>query len=112
MEMALRACTLWLWLDLRFRSVYGHVEEVLALRGALNDGIERQLGGNARWRSCAAACGARADQAGTDERQQPERALGDRGRDDLREAQQRRQPATTRTPRGRVGLSASMPRAM
>ena len=45
MEMALRACTLWLWLDLRFEGVYGHVEEVLALRGALNDGIERQLGG-------------------------------------------------------------------
>lgn len=45
MEMALRACTLWLWLDLRFAGVYGHVEEVLALRSALNDGIERQLGG-------------------------------------------------------------------
>ena len=45
MEMALRACTLWLWLDLRFPGVYGHVEEVLALRAALNDGIERQLGG-------------------------------------------------------------------
>jgi len=45
MEMALRACTLWLWLDLRFPGVYGHVEEVLALRSALNDGIERQLGG-------------------------------------------------------------------
>jgi ATP-dependent RNA helicase SUPV3L1/SUV3 len=45
MEMALRACTLWLWLDLRFPGVYGHVEEVLALRGVLNDGIERQLGG-------------------------------------------------------------------
>ena len=45
MEMALRACTLWLWLDLRFPGVYGHVEEVLALRGTLNDGIERQLGG-------------------------------------------------------------------
>ncbi len=45
MEMALRACTLWLWLDLRFPGVFGHVEEVLALRGTLNDGIERQLGG-------------------------------------------------------------------
>ena len=45
MEMALRACTLWLWLDLRFEGVYGHVAEVLALRAALNDGIERQLGG-------------------------------------------------------------------
>lgn len=45
MEMALRACTLWLWLDLRFAGVYGHVEEVLALRATLNDGIERQLGG-------------------------------------------------------------------
>ena len=45
MEMALRACTLWLWLGLRFEGVYGHVEEVLALRAALNDGIERQLGG-------------------------------------------------------------------
>jgi ATP-dependent RNA helicase SUPV3L1/SUV3 len=43
MEQALRACTLWLWLDLRFPGVYGHVEEVHALRGALNDGIERQL---------------------------------------------------------------------
>ena len=45
MEQALRACTLWLWLDLRFPGVYGHVEAVHALRGALNDGIERQLGG-------------------------------------------------------------------
>jgi ATP-dependent RNA helicase SUPV3L1/SUV3 len=45
MEQALRACTLWLWLDLRFPGVYGHVEEVHALRGALNDGIERQLKG-------------------------------------------------------------------
>jgi len=45
MEQALRACTLWLWLGLRFEGVYGHVEEVLALRGALNDGIERQLKG-------------------------------------------------------------------
>ncbi len=45
MEQALRACTLWLWLGLRFEGVYGHVEEVLALRGSLNDGIERQLKG-------------------------------------------------------------------
>jgi ATP-dependent RNA helicase SUPV3L1/SUV3 len=45
MEQALRACTLWLWLDLRFPGVYGHVEEVHALRGELNDGIERQLKG-------------------------------------------------------------------
>jgi ATP-dependent RNA helicase SUPV3L1/SUV3 len=45
MEQALRACTLWLWLDLRFPGAYGHVEEVLALRGQLNDGIERQLKG-------------------------------------------------------------------
>jgi ATP-dependent RNA helicase SUPV3L1/SUV3 len=45
MEQALRACTLWLWLDLRFPGVYGHLDEVLALRGALNDGIERQLKG-------------------------------------------------------------------
>jgi len=43
MEQALRACTLWLWLDLRFEGVYGHVEEVLALRSQLNDGIERTL---------------------------------------------------------------------
>ena len=28
MEQALRACTLWLWLDLRFPGVYGHVDEV------------------------------------------------------------------------------------
>jgi len=45
MEQALRACTLWLWLDLRFPGVYGHVDEVQALRSLLNDGIERQLGG-------------------------------------------------------------------
>jgi ATP-dependent RNA helicase SUPV3L1/SUV3 len=45
MEQALRACTLWLWLDLRFPGVYGHVDEVIGLRGALNDGIERQLKG-------------------------------------------------------------------
>jgi ATP-dependent RNA helicase SUPV3L1/SUV3 len=45
MEQALRACTLWLWLDLRFPNVYGHVDEVIALRAQLNDGIERQLKG-------------------------------------------------------------------
>jgi ATP-dependent RNA helicase SUPV3L1/SUV3 len=45
MEQALRACTLWLWLDLRFPNIYGHVEEVHALRADLNDGIERQLKG-------------------------------------------------------------------
>jgi ATP-dependent RNA helicase SUPV3L1/SUV3 len=45
MEQALRSCTLWLWLDLRFPGVYGQVEEVVALRSQLNDGIERQLKG-------------------------------------------------------------------
>ena len=45
MEQALRACTLWLWLDLRFPGVYGHLDAVLALRASLNDGIERQLKG-------------------------------------------------------------------
>jgi ATP-dependent RNA helicase SUPV3L1/SUV3 len=45
MEQALRSCTLWLWLDLRFPGVYGHVDEVQALRSQLNDGIERQLKG-------------------------------------------------------------------
>jgi ATP-dependent RNA helicase SUPV3L1/SUV3 len=45
MEQALRACTLWLWLDLRFPGAYGHLEEVLHLRGQLNDGIERHLKG-------------------------------------------------------------------
>jgi ATP-dependent RNA helicase SUPV3L1/SUV3 len=45
MEQALRACTLWLWLDLRFPGAFGHVEAVLALRSELNDGIERQLKG-------------------------------------------------------------------
>ncbi len=45
MEQALRACTLWLWLDLRFPGAYGHVDEVIHLRSALNDGIERQLKG-------------------------------------------------------------------
>jgi ATP-dependent RNA helicase SUPV3L1/SUV3 len=44
-EQALRACSLWLWLDLRFPGVYGHVDAVHALRDALNDGIERQLKG-------------------------------------------------------------------
>ncbi|GAA0764545.1 helicase [Ideonella azotifigens] len=45
MEQTLRACTLWLWLDLRFPGIYGHLEEVVALRSELNDGIERQLKG-------------------------------------------------------------------
>ena len=36
MEQALRACTLWLWLDLRFPGIYGHVDEVQALRSRLN----------------------------------------------------------------------------
>lgn len=45
MEQALRSCTLWLWLDLRFPGVYGLVDEVVLLRGTLNDGIERQLKG-------------------------------------------------------------------
>ena len=45
MEKALRSCTLWLWLDLRFPGVYGHLEEVLDLRGRLNEGIERHLKG-------------------------------------------------------------------
>ena len=45
MEQALRACTLWLWLDLRFPGAYGHVEAVQTLRASLNDGIERQLKG-------------------------------------------------------------------
>jgi ATP-dependent RNA helicase SUPV3L1/SUV3 len=45
MEQALRACTLWLWLGLRFEGVYGHVDAVIDLRARLNDGIERQLKG-------------------------------------------------------------------
>ncbi|NRF67340.1 helicase [Aquincola sp. S2] len=45
MEQALRACSLWLWLDLRFPGVYGHVDAVHGLRDELNDGIERQLKG-------------------------------------------------------------------
>jgi len=43
MEQALRSCTLWLWLDLRFPGIFGRVEEVVDLRGRLNDGIERHL---------------------------------------------------------------------
>ncbi|NDY91271.1 helicase-related protein [Ideonella livida] len=43
MEQVLRACTLWLWLDLRFPGVYSAQDEVLAMRSVLNDGIERQL---------------------------------------------------------------------
>ncbi len=45
MEQALRSCTLWLWLDLRFPGVFGHVDDVVGLRERLNDGIERQLKG-------------------------------------------------------------------
>ncbi len=45
MEMALRSCTLWLWLDLRFPGVYGQVALVVDLRARLNDGIERHLKG-------------------------------------------------------------------
>ena len=45
MEQALRSCTLWLWLDLRFPNVYGHLAKVVDLRGRLNDGIERHLKG-------------------------------------------------------------------
>ncbi|MBC7483310.1 MAG: helicase, partial [Rhizobacter sp.] len=43
MEQALRSCTLWLWLDLRFPGVYGHLEAVIDLRNRLNDSIERHL---------------------------------------------------------------------
>lgn len=43
MEQALRLCSLWLWLDLRFPGVYGHVTAVTALRDELNRGIERTL---------------------------------------------------------------------
>jgi ATP-dependent RNA helicase SUPV3L1/SUV3 len=42
---ALRASTTWLWLDLRFPGVYGHLEAVHALRATLSDGIARQLKG-------------------------------------------------------------------
>jgi ATP-dependent RNA helicase SUPV3L1/SUV3 len=45
MEQALRSCTLWLWLDLRFPGIYGQVAAVTELRERLNDGIERQLKG-------------------------------------------------------------------
>lgn len=45
MEQALRSCTLWLWLDLRFHGVFGKVDEVTDLRRRLNDGIERHLKG-------------------------------------------------------------------
>jgi ATP-dependent RNA helicase SUPV3L1/SUV3 len=43
MEQALRACTLWLWLDQRFPNVFGYVDQVVALRERLNDGIAGQL---------------------------------------------------------------------
>ncbi|MDB5998632.1 MAG: helicase domain protein [Rhizobacter sp.] len=45
MEQALRSCTLWLWLDLRFPGVFGHVPAVADLRERLNGGIEKQLKG-------------------------------------------------------------------
>jgi ATP-dependent RNA helicase SUPV3L1/SUV3 len=45
MEQALRSCTLWLWLDLRFPGVFGLVDAVTDLRRRLNDGIERHLKG-------------------------------------------------------------------
>ena len=45
MEKALRSCTLWLWLDLRFPGVYGHLDAVIDLRERLNEGIERHLKG-------------------------------------------------------------------
>ena len=45
MEQALRSCTLWLWLDLRFPGIYGQVDAVADLRVRLNDGIERHLKG-------------------------------------------------------------------
>jgi ATP-dependent RNA helicase SUPV3L1/SUV3 len=45
MEKALRSCTLWLWLDLRFPGIYGHIDAVIDLRGRLNEGIERHLKG-------------------------------------------------------------------
>ncbi|NML15869.1 helicase-related protein [Azohydromonas caseinilytica] len=45
MEQALRACSLWLWVDLRFPGVYGEVDAVQDLRSRLNDGIERHLKG-------------------------------------------------------------------
>jgi ATP-dependent RNA helicase SUPV3L1/SUV3 len=45
MEQSLRACTLWLWLDLRFPGVYGYLEEVVDLRARLNNGIESHLKG-------------------------------------------------------------------
>jgi ATP-dependent RNA helicase SUPV3L1/SUV3 len=45
MEQALRSCTLWLWLDLRFPGIYGQVAAVVDLRSRLNDGIERHLKG-------------------------------------------------------------------
>jgi ATP-dependent RNA helicase SUPV3L1/SUV3 len=45
MEQALRSCSLWLWLDLRFPGVFGFVDEVQGMREVLNDGIERQLQG-------------------------------------------------------------------
>ena len=45
MEKALRSCTLWLWLDLRFPGIYGHLDAVIDLRERLNEGIEKHLKG-------------------------------------------------------------------
>jgi hypothetical protein len=55
MEQALRACTLWLWLDLRFEGVYGHVDEVLALRSRSTTASNASSRASARWRRCATA---------------------------------------------------------
>jgi len=35
-EQALRSCTPWRWLGLRFPGIYGHVEAVIDLRNRLN----------------------------------------------------------------------------
>ena len=91
MEMALRACTLWLWLGLRFEGVYGHVAEVLAARRALTTASSASSAAAPLEQQLRRGMRRGADQAST-KASRPERALGDRGRDDLREAQQRRQP--------------------
>ncbi len=55
MEQALRSCTLWLWLDLRFPGVYGHVEAVLdAARASSTTASSASSRASGRWRSCAA----------------------------------------------------------
>ena len=98
MEQALRTCTLWLWLDLRFPGVYGHVDEVVALRSELNDGIERQLKGKRPLAQRAAAPrgeGAAAP-AGADRRRPDRRRAAPaderQGSDGLRRALRRRDP--------------------